>query len=71
MESEQNEMVDSELRNIDGLEKEEGTNVPEPLFDVPSEQIIFPDSPSFWSTSLAPVFNENPQVSVGSSGGSG
>ena len=53
-------MVDSELRNIDGLEKEEGTIVPKPLFDMPSEQIIFPDSPSFQLTSLAPVFNENP-----------
>ena len=47
VESEQNKMVDSELRNINGLEKEEGTNVPKPLFDMPSEQIIFPDSPSF------------------------
>ena len=55
VEGEQGRMVDDEIQNIEELEQEESSSAPEPLIDVASEQIVFPNVFGDWSmTSLAP-----------------
>ena len=66
VESEQGRIVEDEIRNIEELEQEETSSAPEPLIDVASEQVVFPNVFGDWSmTSLAP-FDRTLEVPSGS-----
>ena len=71
VENEQQSMVDVELQNIDELAQQESSasDLPDPLIDLASEQIVFPSLDSDFFTSLAPfdVGSGSPETSGSSS----